>query len=49
MFNIAYFELLTQILNAKNERVGYCFVELQSGARNKTHYYQNIGNLIKKE
>ncbi|ASJ09381.1 hypothetical protein A3L11_09130 [Thermococcus siculi] len=32
--NLAYFELLAEILNPKGERVGYCFVELLPGVRN---------------
>ena len=48
-FNIAYFELLAEILNSKKERVGYCFVELICGARNELHLSQQIGNLMKKK
>jgi len=48
-FNIAYFELLAEILNSKNERVGYCFVELICGARNELRLSQQIGNLMKKK
>lgn len=33
-FNLAYFELIAEIINPKNERVGFCFVELIPGARN---------------
>ncbi len=47
-FNVAYFELLAEILNEKKERVGYCFVELISGARNKLRLYEQIFNLSKK-
>ena len=32
--NLAYFELLAEILNPSGERVGYCFVELLPGVRN---------------
>ncbi|MFX0094069.1 MAG: lipocalin-like domain-containing protein [Candidatus Hodarchaeota archaeon] len=47
-FNIAYFELLAEVLNTKKERVGYCFVELISGARNKLSLRKQIGDLRKK-
>jgi hypothetical protein len=47
-FNIAYYEMMAEVLNAKKERVGYCFVELLSGARNKLHLYEHIGSLMKK-
>jgi predicted secreted hydrolase len=48
-FNIAYFELLAEVLNSKNERIGYCFVELICGARNELRLSQQIGNLMKKK
>jgi hypothetical protein len=32
--NLAYFELLAEILDPKGERAGLCFVELLPGARN---------------
>ncbi len=32
--NLAYFELLAEIINPSGERVGYCFVELLPGVRN---------------
>jgi len=32
--NLAYFELLAEIINSSGERVGYCFVELLPGVRN---------------
>ena len=32
--NLAYFELLAEIINPDNECVGYCFVELLPGVRN---------------
>lgn len=48
-FNIAYFELLAEILNSKNDRVGYCFVELICGARNDLRLSQQILNLMKKK
>ena len=32
--NLAYFELLAEVINGKGERVGYCVVELLPGARN---------------
>ena len=47
-FNVAYFELLAEILNEKNERVGYCFVELISGARNNLRLTDQINLLTKK-
>ncbi len=47
-FNIAYFEMMAEILNARKERVGYCFVEILSGARNKLHLYQHLGGLSQK-
>ncbi len=31
--NLAYFELMAEIINMKGERVGYCFVELLPGVR----------------
>ncbi|MCE7748340.1 MAG: hypothetical protein GPJ51_08075 [Candidatus Heimdallarchaeota archaeon] len=34
-YNIAYFEIMAEIINPKNECVGYCFVELGPGARNQ--------------
>ena len=45
--NLAYFELLAEIINPRNERVGFCFVELLPGVRNPG---KNIGfkNLIKR-
>lgn len=46
--NLAYFELMAEILNAKKERVGYCFVELLSGARNKLSLMKSIGNMMRK-
>jgi hypothetical protein len=48
-FNIAYFELLAEIKNSKNERVGYCFVELINGARNELSISQQIRLLRKKK
>jgi predicted secreted hydrolase len=38
--NLAYFELLAEIINPSNECVGYCFVELLPGVRNPG---KNIG------
>ena len=35
-YNKVYFEIMAEILNPKNERVGFCFVELIPGARNPT-------------
>jgi hypothetical protein len=45
--NLAYFELLAEIINPRNERVGLCFVELLPGVRNPG---KNIGykKLIKR-
>ena len=45
--NLAYFELLAEIINPYNERVGFCFVELLPGVRNPD---KNIGvkNLFKR-
>ena len=45
--NLAYFELLADIINASNECVGLCFVELLPGVRNPG---KNIGfrNLLKR-
>jgi len=34
-FNVFFFELLAEVLNKQGKRVGYCFVELLPGARNK--------------
>ena len=34
-FNVFFFELLAEVLNKQGERVGYCFVELLPGARNR--------------
>ena len=48
-FNIAYFELLAEVVNNEQKRVGYCFVELLSGSRNKLRLSQQIGLLRKKE
>ncbi|MHA1476333.1 MAG: hypothetical protein ACTSPA_09750 [Promethearchaeota archaeon] len=35
-FNIVYFEMMCEIINPKNECVGFCFVELLPGARNSS-------------
>lgn len=45
--NLAYFELLAEIINPHNECVGFCFVELLPGVRNPA---KNIGfkNLLKR-
>ena len=32
--NLAYYELLAEIINPNGERVGFCFVELLPGVRN---------------
>ena len=44
--NLAYYELLAEIINPSDKRVGYCFVELLPGVRNPG---KNIGfkNLLK--
>lgn len=34
-FNVFFFELLAEVINPQGVRVGYCFVELLPGARNK--------------
>ncbi|MFA7672911.1 MAG: lipocalin family protein [Clostridia bacterium] len=34
-FNVFFFELLAEIINKQGKCVGYCFVELLPGARNK--------------
>ena len=45
--NLAYFELLAEIINPQNERVGLCFVELLPGVRNPN---KRVGfkNLLKR-
>ena len=48
-FNVAYFELLAEILNSEKKCVGYCFVELICGARNKLSIREQIGDLMKKK
>ena len=45
--NLAYYELLADIVNPKGEKVGYCFVELLPGVRNP-NMNPGIKNLIKK-
>ncbi|MFW9784601.1 MAG: lipocalin-like domain-containing protein [Candidatus Heimdallarchaeota archaeon] len=45
--NLAYFELMAEILNPKNERVGYCFAELLPGVRNPTKKI-SFWNLLKR-
>jgi len=45
--NLAYFELLADIINDKGKKVGYCFVELLPLVRNP-HAKMGIKNLIKK-
>ncbi|UKN00266.1 carotenoid 1,2-hydratase [Paracrocinitomix mangrovi] len=34
-FNVFFYELIADVYNSKNEIVGYCYVELLPGARNK--------------
>lgn len=36
MFNVSFFELLAQVKDEDGQMVGYCFVELLPGVRNKT-------------
>lgn len=45
--NLAYFELLAEILNPDNERAGFCFVELLPGVRNPDKRINPI-NLFKR-
>ncbi len=45
--NLAYFELLAEIINPAGERVGYCFVELLPGVRNPGKYI-GFHNLLKR-
>jgi predicted secreted hydrolase len=45
--NLAYFELMAEIINPKNERVGYCFAELLPGVRNPTKKL-SFWNLLKR-
>jgi len=45
--NLAYFELMAEIINPKNERVGFCFVELLPGVRNPTKKI-SFRNLLKR-
>lgn len=45
--NLAYFELMAEIINHKNECVGFCFVELLPGVRNPTKRI-SFRNLLKK-
>lgn len=45
--NLAYFELLAEVLNSDDERVGYCFVELLPGVRNPNKRITPI-NLFKR-
>lgn len=45
--NLAYFELMAEIVNANNERVGFCFVELLPGVRNPDKRI-GFGNLLRK-
>ena len=37
MFNVSFFELLADIIDDTGARVGYCFVELLPGVRNKNN------------
>ena len=45
--NLAYYELLAEILNENKEKVGYCFVELLPGVRNPKNKIK-AKNLLKK-
>ena len=45
--NLAYFELMAEIINPENERVGFCFVELLPGVRNPTKKI-HLRNVLKK-
>ena len=36
MFNVFFFELLADIMDEDGNMLGYCFVELLPGVRNKT-------------
>ena len=45
--NLAYFELLADIVNKKGEKVGYCFVELLPLVRDR-YAKLRVSNLIKK-
>jgi len=45
--NLAYFELLAEIINPAGEKVGYCFVELLPGVRNPGKYI-GFHNLLKR-
>jgi len=45
--NLAYFELLAEIINKEGKSVGLCFVELLPGVRNP-NMKQDFKNLIKK-
>jgi len=46
---MTYFEMLAEVLNSEKKHVGYCFVELISGERNKLLLLEQIGLLMKKE
>jgi len=46
--NLVYFELLAEILNDANERVGYCIVELLPGVRNPDGKGIGLSNLLRK-
>ena len=45
--NLAYFELIAGIYNAKGEQVGLCMVELLPGARNAQNKINPL-NMLKK-
>jgi hypothetical protein len=45
--NLAYFELLAEIINPRGKRVGLCFVELLPGARNRDKRI-DFRNLLRK-
>ena len=46
--NLVYFELLAEVLNDANERVGYCIVELLPGVRNPDGKGIGLRNLLRK-
>jgi hypothetical protein len=46
--NFVYFELLAEVLNDANERVGYCVVELLPGLRNPDGKRIGLSNLLRK-
>ncbi len=46
--DLVYFELLAEVLNDENERVGYCVVELLPGVRNPDGKGIGFRNLVRK-